>query len=284
MNLFISVIIPTFNSSSTIMSCINSIIEQSFFNFEILIIDGLSKDNTIELVNSYHDNRIRVFSEKDEGTYDAMNKGISLSKGKWLYFIGSDDSLYDNEVFNNVNKYILTDNSKKIIYGNVLVTGDTGWAKNNQIYDGYYNIKKLLSTNICHQAIFYERSIFEQQGCYNTLYNVCADFDLNLRMAAKFELHYLDLVVAKFNAGGASTESMDIYFNQDFNTNILKYYENQLMASYMGNFSKAMIGHGTKKVMNYNLKGFSYLFAGSYHLIRAALNRIFKARIQHVKH
>ena len=94
---FISIIIPTFNAESTILKALESILQQTFKDFEILIIDGLSKDKTIEIVENLKDSRIKIHSDKDIGIYDAMNKGIHYAQGKWLYFIGSDDYLYNNE-------------------------------------------------------------------------------------------------------------------------------------------------------------------------------------------
>ncbi|MDR2410857.1 MAG: glycosyltransferase, partial [Bacteroidales bacterium] len=84
----LSIIIPTYNSSKTINRCLDSILCQSYSNYEILVMDGLSSDNTLELVKAYNDRRIQIYSGKDNGIYDAMNKGIALAKGEWLYFSG----------------------------------------------------------------------------------------------------------------------------------------------------------------------------------------------------
>src|SRR2546422_844446 len=104
-----SIILPTFNSAAQIATALESILNQTFNDFEILVLDGCSGDNTIEIAKSYKDTRIRIWSEKDEGIYDAMNKGIEKATGKWLYFLGSDDELYNNaileKVFHKVNTY-----------------------------------------------------------------------------------------------------------------------------------------------------------------------------------
>src|SRR5688572_23331397 len=97
-----SIIIPTLNSEAHIRRSLESVLHQSFPNFEILIVDGLSVDQTLSIVQQENDARITTYSEKDHGIYDAMNKGITLAKGKWLYFLGSDDVLYDNNVFQDV--------------------------------------------------------------------------------------------------------------------------------------------------------------------------------------
>src|SRR5688572_7883253 len=99
-----SIIIPTFNSSLTLRACLDSIAGQTFKNYEVIIMDGLSEDNTIQLANNYRSSlpNLRVISEKDYGIYDAMNKSIKIAKGSWLYFMGSDDFFYDRGVLENI--------------------------------------------------------------------------------------------------------------------------------------------------------------------------------------
>ena len=220
---FFSIIIPTFNSSKTIKNCIESVLHQSFTDFEILIIDALSSDNTLSLIQSFDDHRIKVISEKDDGIYDAMNKGIRHSSGKWLYFLGSDDELYEKWTLNEIFKFQQLNDSKKIIYGNVLIKGHTLWAKNNQKYDGLFGLKKLLQKNICHQSIFYNRNVFRKKQ-YNIKYNICADWDVCFYAYSKYKFAYIDLIIAKFNGGGVSTTLNDVHFGLDRWNNIIHYF------------------------------------------------------------
>src|ERR1700744_4382606 len=101
---FFTIIIPTFNSEKTLQNALSSILSQNFTEFEILIVDGVSNDNTIKIVkeNIEKDKRIRFISEKDNGIFDAMNKGIELSLGEWLYFLGSDDRLHNSSILRSV--------------------------------------------------------------------------------------------------------------------------------------------------------------------------------------
>ena len=87
----LSIINPTFNSAKTLSRCLDSVISQSFTDWEVLMMDGVSNDDTIKIASSYQDSRIRIYSEPDKGIYDAMNKGIDKAHGEWLYFIDSDD-------------------------------------------------------------------------------------------------------------------------------------------------------------------------------------------------
>lgn len=199
----ISIIIPTFNSAKTLAVCLDSILKQSFTDFEVLIMDGLSTDNTLEIAKSYDDVRLIISSEKDNGIYDAMNKGITQSKGEWIYFLGSDDRLFNKNVLREVYEIQKKGNSK-IIYGNVLIEGQAGWAKNGQIYDGEFSLSKLIESNICHQAIFYKKEVFDKLGLYNIKYSICADWDLNLRLMGSYQFLYTNTIIAVFHGGNSS--------------------------------------------------------------------------------
>jgi glycosyltransferase involved in cell wall biosynthesis len=202
---FFSIIIPAFNAEETILTAFKSILGQTFPDFEIILVDGLSSDNTVKMVEELNDSRVKIFSEKDKGTYDAMNKGINYAKGEWLYFIGGDDYLLNSDVLQTVSQK-LKKTKNHVLYGNVLINGDTGWATDGQIYNGKYSFQKLLKSNICHQSMFYRRSfILQNQLQYDLKYPVSADWDFNIacRLITKFT--YVKDIVAVFNAGGIST-------------------------------------------------------------------------------
>jgi len=197
-NPFFSIIIPTFNSAEVLDRAINSVLSQRFIDFEILIMDGVSEDNTVKLAHTFHDERIRVFCEEDTGIYDAMNKGTSRSRGRWLLFLGSDDQLFDDDVLETVYQAIEAHPASKLIFGNVRTsTGGIQSYRN-------YNYLKLLDMCICHQAIFYHRSLFAQRK-YDIRYRVCGDWDFNLRVFRRKNVPlHMDKTIAVFNVTGAS--------------------------------------------------------------------------------
>jgi glycosyltransferase involved in cell wall biosynthesis len=141
--LFFSIIIPTFNSGKTLSASLRSILSQTFTDYEILLVDGASTDDTLDLAKSFNDKRIKIYSKPDEGAYDAMNKGVKAAQGEWLYFLGSDDKMFNTSVLERVYTIINTGN-EKVVYGNALINGDTGWAKHGDLYDGKFTIEKLL--------------------------------------------------------------------------------------------------------------------------------------------
>ena len=206
---FFSIILPTHNSGSTLKIALDSIMSQSFKDFELIIIDGLSSDNTSQIAGNSKiaEDRIKFISEADEGIYDAMNKGIRHSTGQWIYFIGSDDSLYHPDVLQKVQEEIAQNRNGRIFYGNVVISGDTNWASDGDVYDGVFDLNKIMSKNICHQSIFYNTEFINCEiGSFNKKYTICADWDFNLKCWSKTGFIFMDLIVANFNAGGESTK------------------------------------------------------------------------------
>ena len=207
MSPLITIIIPTYNSESSLKETLDSVLTQSFADFEIVLMDGDSKDNTVAIAKSYNDSRINIHCELDKGIYDAMNKGIKVAKGEWLYFIGSDDFLYNNAVLQILSQK-LKRTKNHVLYGNVLIQGDTGWAKDGQVYNGKFSFQKLLKSNICHQSMFYRRSFLEQiQLQYDLKYPISADWDFNIACRLQTNFTFINCTVAVFNAGGISTGS-----------------------------------------------------------------------------
>lgn len=206
---YFSIIIPTLNSRVTIGACLESLFMQTFTDFEVLIMDGLSADSTLDIVKSYVDLRVIIYSEADRGIYDAMNKGIRLAKGEWVYFLGSDDFFHDALVLQKVAEVIL-DSKVEVLYGNVI--SDKFQGK----YDGIFDEYKILDKNICHQSIFYKRSIFEKLGVYNLKYKVCADWNFNMQwlLSSQITNLYADIIIADYADNGFSSKEYDTFENE----------------------------------------------------------------------
>jgi len=215
-----SIIIPTYNSETTLEKCLYSIISQSFHDFEVLIIDGVSIDFTLKIAEKYDDSRLKIVSEPDKGIYDAMNKGIRLAKGEWIYFLGSDDFMYSKDVLKQI-KSVIDGTNRYVIYGNVMVNDV---EQGDLIYDGKFSLEKLLYKNICHQSIFYRNIIFNKVGSYDIDYSINADWDFNLRCRSMFKFQYVNIIIAFFSTGGHSQTGLDRFFFQDYLGNITKYF------------------------------------------------------------
>ncbi len=202
-----SIIIPTYNSASTLAAAISSVLEQTFSDFEILIMDGCSTDNTLDIVKSFSDNRVKICSEPDTGVYDAMNKGVNKAIGEWLFFLGSDDVFYDNNVLLSISSH-LGDND--FVYGNAY------FIHSKMIWDGEFSRAKLLfSRNICHQSIFYKKKLFEQLGNFNLMFKIYADWDFNIRCFSHshIKIKYVNLIISKYDErNGLSSDAGDLEF------------------------------------------------------------------------
>lgn len=187
--------------------------------------DGNSTDNTEKIVNEFGqtDSRIKWFSEKDKGLYDAVNKGIKKSKGDWIYVLGSDDLIFESTTLSQIEK-VLSNTNSLLVYGNVKINGDAGWAKDGEIYDGEFSLKKLLEKNICQQAVFYSKKLFALVGLFKYEYRICADWDMAFRSYSKTTIQYTNICIANFNGGGISSKRMDEKYHADYLRNLITYF------------------------------------------------------------
>lgn len=203
----ISIIIPTYNAASFLPRAMDSIVAQTFKNFEVLIIDGLSQDNTTDIAKQYsHKITLKIWSEKDQGIYDAMNKGIKAASGEWIYFLGSDDYFYDHEALMDFSKADKADID--VVYGDVL------YNESKKIYDGPFDVVKIYRRNICHQAIFFRQRVFQYIGNYNVSFKGLADWDHNIRwmLSRKISKKYVNRTFAYFETGGYTSLNKDEKF------------------------------------------------------------------------
>lgn len=203
----ISIIIPAFNAGKTLESCLNSLQAQQDVDFEVVVVDGQSTDKTLSILNKYSDRltNLRCISERDGGIYDAMNKGVALSNGSWLFFMGADDVLAGPSVLKTVSQEM--DDSVDLLYGRVLRVS-TG-----RVEGGRCDRHQLLMQNICQQAIFYRRTLLNRVGPYDLKYKICSDWDLNMRCFADGERQrFIDLVISNYSGTGISATQSDLAF------------------------------------------------------------------------
>jgi glycosyltransferase involved in cell wall biosynthesis len=209
----ITIITPTYNAGKFISKCIESVQRQTFKNFEHLIMDGESVDDTVKQVLQFKQryDTIRLEIEKDKGVYDAMNKGILVAKANWLYFLGADDYLYDNNVLKNISEQLLKTDSQ-IVYGDVF------FQNLQRLYDKDFDIEKILTHNICHQAVFYHADVFKMFGHYDLAYKSESDYDLNLRcwLSGRVNHLYVPLTIAYYADGGISSTQKDEQLIKDY--------------------------------------------------------------------
>jgi len=200
----VSIIIVTFNAAALLQQCLDSIYRQTYPFLELIIIDGASKDGTVDILKANSDKIASWKSEPDKGIYDAMNKSLKYITGQWVYFLGADDELFDE--FSDL-LYQLNDNSA-IYYGRVIING----KKTPGPVDAYKHAKD----TICHQAIVYPATVFNKYQ-YNTKYPITADHLLNMQCwrDKSFHFEFIDLTIANFNHTGISSTKIDTAFKKD---------------------------------------------------------------------
>lgn len=214
----ITIIIATYNAEKTLQTALDSVINQTYPNWECLIIDGASQDNTLTIIKNYNklDKRIKFVSEPDTGIYDAFNKGWKLAKGEWIYYLGADDKLI-NDGLQSFKENILP--NIDIIYGNLYL--DNGIKLKKGISPEPEN---LINNMACHQCICMKRECIKELGGFNLKYKICADYALiqNALMCKKKFKHF-NKFIAIFNCSGVSNNykaDIEVYnIDKEFKTN-----------------------------------------------------------------
>lgn len=193
-----SIIIVSYNAKTTINKTLQSVLMQSFENYEVIIKDAKSIDGTLE--NLPKDSRIKIYSEKDTGIYDGMNAAIKYAEGEFLIFLNCGDYFFDQNVLLKVSNLI---KDKKIAEG--IICGS--YIRNKVLFKQPSIISRfyLYRTMLCHQTMFISRNLFLKYGLYDLNYRICADYDFTLRVLLKNNLYfYCDCVVCDYMGGGVS--------------------------------------------------------------------------------
>ncbi len=204
----ISVITAAYNSEATIASTIESFLSQTHPDKELLVIDGASTDGTLKIVESFGSNDIRIVSEKDNGVFDAMNKGLHLFTGDAVGFLNSDDTFHDASVLGDIAAAM---READIVYGDIKMVMDHRTKRLVRSWRGgeFGRYSYQLGWGPPHPAFYMRREVAERVGDYDLSYTTTADYDYMLRALAlnNFRVRYLPRVITDFAMGGISTRS-----------------------------------------------------------------------------
>lgn len=194
-----SIITVCYNASKTIERTVQSVLNQTFTDFEYIIIDGASKDATLDVLEPYRDRIKTLISEPDEGIYHAMNKGIDLAKGELVGIINSDD-WYEPDTLKQVYDAWKQSDKKTIFHGlcRYFVNGREG-----KILSYHHDI--LPQANIAHPTCFVPLELYQEHGKYDPKYSIAADYELLLRYyLLGVPFRRIEKVLANFSDGGIS--------------------------------------------------------------------------------
>ena len=208
--MLISIITITYNAEQFLERTIQSILAQTDQNFEYIIIDGKSKDDTLRIASTYKNRVNQLVSEPDKGLYDAMNKGLKLAKGDFVWFMNAGDEINDNQAVEKIYKAI--SDKTDVLYGDTFFVDNDGIIQGLRSQITPHRLPKDLKWQdmklgmlVCHQAFIARKSIAP-------LYienNLSADVDWEIECLKRAKkVQYLDFVVAKYLTGGISNQQL----------------------------------------------------------------------------
>lgn len=206
----VSIITATYNSASTVADTLESVKVQTYPFIEHIVVDGLSKDNTVQLVKASNHVQ-KIISEKDQGIYDAMNKGIALSNGEIIGILNSDDFYAHENVIQEVVELFETTNCDAV-YGNLIFVHPDNPKRilRKWIAGGYDAALFLKGWMPPHPTFFVRKSVYEKFGTFNTTLKSSADYELLLRFLFMHQIKvaYLHDILVHMRSGGQSTKSI----------------------------------------------------------------------------
>jgi glycosyltransferase involved in cell wall biosynthesis len=206
----LSVITVVFNGERHLEQTIQSVIGQSYTNIEYIVIDGGSTDGTTGILNRYNDRIDYWISERDKGIYDAMNKGLDAARGDWIFFLGSDDVLYNRSAISDVATFL--DKDMSLVFGNIMYN-------DGKIVKSRFNIITLLHNTVHHQSALYNASLFRNWR-YDSKLRLIADYELNLRIyLEKLKYRHIDNIISICDQRGQSRNNLRLAFTE---TNIVR--------------------------------------------------------------
>lgn len=194
----VTIITVVLNGEKFVEQTFKSVFNQSYSNIEYIVIDGGSKDNTIEIIEKYT-NQIDFWqSESDKGLYFAMNKGIGLAKGELIGILNADDYYTEDAVKLVVEAYLKT--NADVFHGDMLLLTDNESVKMKPDFN-----KMMQQPSVFHPTCFVKKVVYDKIGSFDTKYKISADYDFLLRcIKHKFIFNYIPEVLCHFRPGGMS--------------------------------------------------------------------------------
>jgi len=224
----LSIITVCFNAEKFIENTIQSVLAQTYPHIEYIIVDGASRDNTMGVIEKYRSRIATVISEKDNGLYDAMNKGMQLATGGYLLFLNADDVLASPDVVSNM---FATCEDADVYYGEAMFMDENGQDIGLRSEQTPHHVPEQLTWKslkhgmvVSHQAYVIRRSL---SPLYDLQYRVCADIDWMIRtLKASRKICNTHLVVARFRVGGTSKQHQQLAWKERYR--ILNHYYGKL--------------------------------------------------------
>lgn len=208
----LTIITVVYNNVATIENAINSVINQTYFQqLEYIIIDGNSNDGTLEIINKYASKISKIVSEKDNGIYDAMNKGLKLATGDVIGILNSDDFYANNSILSEVMSHFNTDHDLDILYGDLVYVKPDDIKSIVRIWKSKLYYPKFFENGGVppHPSLFVSARVYKEAGYFNLKYRLASDYEFMLRIFKNFsfKIKYVPLVFVYMRLGGATNKS-----------------------------------------------------------------------------
>jgi len=214
----ITVITVCLNSAQTIRETLASVASQSYDHLEHIIIDGSSRDGTIEIVRSWRRHPVRCISEPDRGIFDAMNKGLELATGDIVGMLNSDDVYYDADILKKVAE-IMSDPDVDACYADLIYVAKSQPNKIVRFWKSCPFAPGLFATGWVppHPTFFARRRLYDRFGLFDLNYSLAADYELMARFLEKFKIHavYVPQIFVKMRQGGVSNKNLSNIIKQN---------------------------------------------------------------------
>jgi len=198
----VTVITSIFNGQPYIAGCLESVLQQDYHSIEHIVMDGGSRDGTIDVLRQY-DDRIALWkSEPDKGIYDAWNKALAEARGEWICFLGCDDEFLPGAVSAYMD-LAARNPGAEYLSSQVRWVHPSGYV--NPAHGRPWSWKRFAKAMcVAHPGSMHRRSLFERLGVYDTSYRTAADYELLLRARGELKAAFMPIVTAMMRAGGAS--------------------------------------------------------------------------------
>ena len=208
----ISLITATYNSAETVRDTLQSVLNQTFKDIDYIIVDGGSKDGTLDIVKEFEplfEGRLRWVSEPDKGIYDAMNKGIMMAQGDVVGILNSDDFFASDDILEKVNATFEKDEGLDAVYGDIKYVDNQDITKTVRRYSSAkFSRKKILFGLMpAHPSFYVKKKCYDEFGLYSLDYKIASDYDMFVRMIWKGNIvtKYLPMTFVIMRYGGASS-------------------------------------------------------------------------------
>ena len=207
----VSLITVSYNSATTIKDTIDSVLAQDYHDLEYVIVDGKSKDTTVDIVKSYSDKISRWISEPDKGIYDGMNKGLKMVTGDVVGMLNSDDFYADHTIISQVAK-VFEDENIDAVFGDLIFVDPKNLKKQVRSYSskGWHPGKFARGFMPAHPTFFVRRKFYEKYGLFKTDYKIASDYEMLIRLlyVHKLRYKYLPLTMVTMRMGGVSSSGI----------------------------------------------------------------------------